>query len=64
LNRPDSVKETPPHMPRVVVYDELRYYGVLLSKRQVDRQEARDLFPKRVAMSPGRVGWLTAEIIA
>jgi prophage regulatory protein len=60
------VGETPevkPHVPRVVVFDELRHLGVLHSRRQVDRLEAAGLFPKRMAMGTGRVGWLATEII-
>ena len=64
MNHPDIVKEAPPYVPRVVSFDELRFYGVLMSKRQIDRQEARNLFPKRVPMSASRVGWVTTEIIA
>ena len=55
--------EVKPHIPRVVVFDELRHLGVLHSRRQVDRLEAAGLFPKRVAMGTGRVGWLATEII-
>ena len=51
-------------MPRVVGFDGLRQLGVPLSKRQLDRLEAHDLFPKRVPLSAARVGWVTAEIIA
>ena len=60
------VGETPdvkPHIPRVVVFDELRHLGVLHSRRQVDRLEAAGQFPKRMAMGTGRVGWLATEII-
>jgi prophage regulatory protein len=60
------VGETPdvkPHIPRVVVFDELRHLGVLHSRRQVDRLEAAGRFPKRIAMGTGRVGWLATEII-
>jgi predicted DNA-binding transcriptional regulator AlpA len=60
----DPAPEVPPYAPRLVTFDELRLYGVPLSKRQVDRLELLDLFPKRVPLSPGRVGWVTAEIIA
>ncbi|SRR6266404_1900825 len=55
--------EVKPHIPRVVVFDELRHLGVLHSRRQVDRLEAAGRFPKRIAMGTGRVGWLASEII-
>ena len=60
------VGETPevkPHIPRVVVFDELRHLGVLHSRRQVDPLEAAGRFPKRIAMGTGRVGWLATEIV-
>jgi prophage regulatory protein len=58
-----ATPEVKAHIPRVVVFDELRHLGVLHSRRQVDRLEARDRFPKRVAMGTGRVGWLATEIV-
>jgi prophage regulatory protein len=58
-----AMPEVKAHIPRIVVYDELRHLGVLHSRRQVDRLEARGRFPKRVAMGTGRIGWLAAEII-
>jgi predicted DNA-binding transcriptional regulator AlpA len=62
---PSSIPpDAPQPLPRLVAFDELRPLGVLLSKRQIDRLEACDKFPRRTVMSPARVGWVTAEIIA
>jgi prophage regulatory protein len=48
---------------RLLTFDELRDYGVLLSRRQVDRIEKAGKFRKRVPISEARVGWVEREII-
>jgi len=49
---------------RISLFSELKELGVRHSRRQVDRLEIKDKFPKRVALGTGRVGWITDEIIA
>ena len=51
-------------MPKILTYPELKPRGVRLSRRQIDRLEAAGKFPRRVQISPGRVGWLADEIEA
>jgi prophage regulatory protein len=51
-------------MPKILTYPELNPRGVRLSRRQVYRLEAEGKFPRRVQISPGRVGWLVEEIEA
>lgn len=50
--------------PRILTFDELKAYGVLLGRRQVDRLESEGRFPKRVPIGEWRVGWVTDEIKA
>jgi prophage regulatory protein len=47
---------------KILVFPELKPRGVRLSRRQIDRLEAAGKFPRRVKISPGRVGWLADEI--
>jgi predicted DNA-binding transcriptional regulator AlpA len=49
---------------RILIFPELETHGVRTSRRQIDRLEAAGKFPRRVQISPGRVGWLAAEIAA
>jgi prophage regulatory protein len=49
---------------KILTYPELENEGVRVGRRQLDRLEAAGLFPKRVQISPGRVGWLHSEIKA
>jgi prophage regulatory protein len=49
-------------VPKILTYPELNARGVRLSRRQIDRLEAAGKFPRRVQISPGRVGWLAEEI--
>ena len=50
-------------MPKkILTYPELADHGIPTSRRQVDRLEAAGKFPRRVQISPGRVGWLVEEI--
>jgi predicted DNA-binding transcriptional regulator AlpA len=51
-------------MRRILTFPELRDYGVLHGRRQIDRQEAKGNFPKRVPIGESRVGWLETEIVA
>ncbi len=44
-------------MPKILNYPELNARGVRLSRRQLDRLEGAGKFPRRVQISPGRVGW-------
>lgn len=49
-------------MSEILIFPELKPRGVRLSRRQIDRLEAAGKFPRRVQISPGRVGWLADEI--
>jgi prophage regulatory protein len=49
-------------VPKILIYPELKPRGVLVRRRQLDRLEAAGKFPRRVQISPGRVGWLADEI--
>ncbi|MES5485939.1 AlpA family phage regulatory protein [Bradyrhizobium sp. INPA03-11B] len=49
-------------MPILLTFPELRDRGMILSRRQVDRLEAMNKFPKRVSLSEARVAWLEVEI--
>lgn len=49
---------------RILIFPELADHGIRTSRRQVDRLEAAGKFPRRVQISPGRVGWLSQEIAA
>ena len=55
--------EPEPARPRLSLFSELDALGVRASRRHVDRMETNGEFPKRVPLSAGRVGWITAEII-
>jgi prophage regulatory protein len=37
---------------------------VLYSPAHIDRLEKAGLFPKRVQLGPGRVGWVESEVLA
>jgi|SoiMethySBSTD1v2_1073268.scaffolds.fasta_scaffold2855698_2 prophage regulatory protein len=50
--------------PRLSTWPELKQLGVPHSRRQVDRLEAANQFPKRVAIGDYRVAWVTEEIVA
>jgi prophage regulatory protein len=47
---------------RLVSKKELRAI-VLYSPAHIDRLEKAGLFPKRVSLGPGRVGWIESEVI-
>ncbi|MGX9431191.1 helix-turn-helix transcriptional regulator [Bradyrhizobium sp. LeoA1S1] len=49
-------------MPKLLTFPELAAHGIRLGRRQIDRLEAAGRFPRRVQISPGRVGWLADEI--
>jgi prophage regulatory protein len=49
---------------RIITHDHLKDYGITLGKLQVWRLETAGKFPKRVQVSPGRIGWLENEIEA
>lgn len=48
---------------RLIIFKQLREYGVALGRRQIDRLEVENKFPKRVALSEKRVAWVEAEVI-
>jgi prophage regulatory protein len=54
----------PARVRRISLYSELKVLGIHYSRRHLDRLEAEEKFPKRVALGEGRIGWVTAEIIA
>jgi prophage regulatory protein len=54
----------PRRAKRITTFKELPEYGVRYSYRQLYRLEAANKFPKRVPIGPGRIGWVTDEIIA
>lgn len=50
---------------RIIIYQDLKpKKGIDLSKTQLWRLERAGKFPKRVQLSPGRHGWVEAEIDA
>ena len=49
---------------RILLFHELKEFGVYYSRRHLDRMEMAGLFPKRVPLGAARVGWLAAEVIA
>jgi prophage regulatory protein len=51
-------------MPKLLLFPELIGHGVLLGRRQIDRLEHKNKFPKRVPISENRVGWIETEIDA
>ena len=52
-------------MARLLIYPELkRDKGIPYSKKQLDRLEAADRFPKRAVLSHSRVAWSEDEIDA
>ena len=48
---------------RLLTFDELYDYGVLLGRRQVDRLEKVGKFPKRAKVGERKVAWVEEEII-
>jgi prophage regulatory protein len=51
-------------VPKILTFVQLRELGVLQSRRQIDRLEAQDKFPKRVSLSTNKVGWVASEVEA
>jgi prophage regulatory protein len=49
-------------MSKILTFPELAAHGIRLGRRQIDRLEAAGKFPRRVQISPGRVGWVAEEI--
>jgi prophage regulatory protein len=48
---------------RIILYPDLKSKkGIAHSKTQLWRLERMGKFPKRVSLSPGRHGWVEAEI--
>ena len=48
---------------KLVPYEGLKCYGIIVSKTTLWRQEKRGLFPKRVRPTAGTVAWIESEII-
>ncbi len=49
-------------MRRLLDFKELRAHGVIYTRRQIDRMEAKGKFPKRVRLGERRVAWVEKEI--
>jgi predicted DNA-binding transcriptional regulator AlpA len=49
-------------MPLIFSYDDVYARGVKLSKHRLWVLEQQGRFPRRVNVSPGRVGWVAEEI--
>jgi prophage regulatory protein len=47
---------------RLVTFKELKHYGIPYCRQQVDRLEAAEEFPRRIALSVSRVVWELCEI--
>lgn len=50
-------------LPRIITKRELREI-VPYSPQHILRLEKRGLFPKRIVIGPGRVGWLLSDVLA
>ena len=48
--------------PRLILFPQLKDHGVLLSRRQIDRLEMENRFPRRVPLSDWRVAWVADEV--
>lgn len=48
---------------RLLMFKQLREYGVVLSRRWIDKMEQQGKFPKRVELSEWRVAWVESEVI-
>jgi prophage regulatory protein len=46
----------------IVGHADLPAYGIHYSRPHLIRLEKQSLFPRRMKLSPGRVGWLKSEI--
>jgi prophage regulatory protein len=57
-----QLQGVPKMRPRLLSYDELKSKGIHHSKTQIWRLEKTGAFPRRVQLTPGRVGWLEGEI--
>lgn len=55
---------SPPRSDRFLVYRDLAPRGVHYSRQHIGRLEAQGLFPRRVQITPARVGWLESEVDA
>jgi len=47
---------------QIISHADLPAYGIKYSRPHLIRLERKGLFPKRLQLSPGRVGWLRSEI--
>ena len=61
---PEPALEPGTARSRLSTFPELAALGVRASRRHVDRMELAGKFPKRLALSAGRIGWITDEIVA
>jgi prophage regulatory protein len=46
----------------ILGHGDLPVRGIRFSRTHLIRLERQGLFPKRIKLSPGRVGWLKSEI--
>jgi prophage regulatory protein len=46
----------------IMNHADIRGRGITFSRAHLIRLEKKGLFPKRLQLSPGRVGWLESEI--
>jgi predicted DNA-binding transcriptional regulator AlpA len=51
-------------VPKIITFDQLHDYGILLGRRAIARAEDKGTFPRRVQISEARIGWLEEEIKA
>jgi predicted DNA-binding transcriptional regulator AlpA len=51
-------------VPKIITYDQLREYGIHLSRRALHEAEKKGTFPRRVKISEARIGWIEDEIRA
>ena len=49
-------------MTRILTYEDLRPLGIDATKNCLWRHERLGLFPRRVKVSPGKVGWVADEV--
>jgi len=49
---------------QILGHADLPAYGIHYSRPHLIRLERQGLFPRRMQLSPGRVGWLKSEIEA
>mgnify|MGYP002624922501 CR=1 FL=1 len=50
-------------LEKFVYYHQLKNYGVIYCRSHIWRLEKKNLFPKRISLSPSRICWLETEIL-